>query len=345
MDESYIYSLLQRYHDGQCTPEEQRAVERWYEALGADRPEPTLTAAQEHEVDARLWARIAAQTGATPQPARLVPPARRAAWRRPAWQWAAAASVAVGTALGTWWLRPVAPGPDTARTAAPAAEWVVAENPGSRAIRLALPDGSAVTLAPTSRLRYPRSFRGSGRSVTLSGEAFFSVAHDASKPFRVYTDQVVTTVLGTSFRVRAFAGQATAQVDVRTGRVRVAPNAAAAGAAALPAAVVVLPNQRAEYSPARHRLTTGLVAQPVLLSEQPLAFDDRPVAEVVAALEKAYGVRIVYDRAALAHCTVSLVLNQQTLFGKLNVLCKVLGGSYKQVGTQLVVQAKGCPKE
>jgi transmembrane sensor len=352
MEQAYIQSLLQRYQDGLCTPAERQAVEQWYEALGST--PPALTPAQQQQLGAAMWARIAAETVEAAPVQRQLVPESPSWWQASPWRWAAAAALVLGGAVGTMWLRPatldeVANIRRIEPTATAAGEWVVQPNNTTTAARISLGDGSVVTLAPASSLRYPRHFDGPKRKVYLSGEAFFSVAHNAAQPFQVYTDKVITTVLGTSFTVRAFAGQPAAQVEVRTGRVRVTPVAAAPApgetAAALPASVVVLPNQKAEYAPAAHELTTALVAEPAVLSEQPLVFDDRPVAEVFAALEKAYGVAIDYDHAALANCTVSLVLRQETLFGKLDLLCKTLSGSYRQEGTRIVVKARGCPKD
>ena len=94
------------------------------------------------------------------------------------------------------------------------------------------------------------------------GEAFFEVCHDARHPFSVLTDQVVSTVLGTSCRVRAVAGQPNVRVEVRTGAVRVSPRTNAAGAPAA-ASMVVRPNQQAVYSPTHRQRWRELVARPV----------------------------------------------------------------------------------
>ena len=67
--------------------------------------------------------------------------------------------------------------------------------------KIVLQDGSAVTLAPDSAIAV--SYETAGRQVRLlSGEAFFDVEPDPSRPFRVLARDVETTVVGTSFDVR-----------------------------------------------------------------------------------------------------------------------------------------------
>lgn len=83
---------------------------------------------------------------------------------------------------------------------------------------IALSDGSSVTLAPDSAIRV--AFGDTERRVELlSGEAFFTVVHDANKPFRVMAKGVETTDLGTAFDVRR--GDDGAMIAVQQGRVRV----------------------------------------------------------------------------------------------------------------------------
>jgi transmembrane sensor len=68
---------------------------------------------------------------------------------------------------------------------------------------LTLSDGTKVLMNEGSTLTYSTSFGKEDREVTLSGEAYFDVAHDASLPFKVQTGTVVTRVLGTAFYVNA----------------------------------------------------------------------------------------------------------------------------------------------
>ena len=74
-----------------------------------------------------------------------------------------------------------------------------------------LPDGSRAILAPSSSLRYTISPHTGPRELQLEGEAYFDVEHDAERPFRVRTRNVVVEDLGTVFVVREYAGDSRAR--------------------------------------------------------------------------------------------------------------------------------------
>ena len=344
MDQSEFRTLLHRYQTGSCTSAEKRQLEAWYASLGAER-QLLLSPDERTAWEAAVWQRIADHTISPKLADAALPMAYHGSWRSGSVRWAAVAILALGAGLaGTYWGRGLASQPAAATAeAAATANWVVYRNALAHDSRVALPDGSTVTLAPASSLKYPRAFAGARRSVYLTGEAFFEVFHDARHPFSVYTEQVVTTVLGTTFLVRAYAGQPEAQVLVRTGAVRVSPRAASATSSA--ASVVVRPNQQAVYSVGRGQLRRELVAQPALLAPQAFVFDDRPVTEVLAALQKGYGVTIEYDAAALRHCTLNLSLGPESLFEKLDIICETLGASYEKVDGRILFHSQPCPAE
>src|SRR5690242_4791379 len=95
-------------------------------------------------------------------------------------------------------------------------------NTSDKPISIMLADSSVVVLSVNSRISYPRSFDSAGtRDVYLSGEAFFKVVKNPNLPFRVYANELVTKVLGTSFYVRSFEKDSVIQVTVKTGKVSV----------------------------------------------------------------------------------------------------------------------------
>ncbi|WP_293305249.1 FecR family protein [Pedobacter sp. UBA5917] len=96
---------------------------------------------------------------------------------------------------------------------------------GGERKKIQLADGSQVWLSPNSKLNYPDKFNGKQRMVSLDGEAFFEVAHDAAHPFIIKTGKVNTVVLGTSFNISAYPKQRTINVTLVSGKVAVALNA------------------------------------------------------------------------------------------------------------------------
>ncbi|KFF12603.1 FecR family protein [Flavobacterium hydatis] len=94
----------------------------------------------------------------------------------------------------------------------------------SKDIRLiCLPDGTRVWLNQNTLIEYPTEFAENERSVKLTGEAFFEVKRDVSRPFVITSGAIKTTVLGTSFNISSYANKEP-EVNVRTGKVKVESN-------------------------------------------------------------------------------------------------------------------------
>ena len=92
---------------------------------------------------------------------------------------------------------------------------------GSKVIDMMMSDGSHVWLNAGSSISYPVSFRGSERKVTISGEAYFEVAHNASMPFQVAKGKTVVSVLGTHFNINAYDDEPAVKVSLLEGSVKV----------------------------------------------------------------------------------------------------------------------------
>lgn len=90
---------------------------------------------------------------------------------------------------------------------------------------LALNDGTKVTLNENSKLIYPTNFNQDDRSVTLQGEAYFEVIHDAKKPFLVHTSSYTVKDLGTKFDVHAYPNDTYSYTSLKKGKVQILDNA------------------------------------------------------------------------------------------------------------------------
>ncbi|THD32403.1 MAG: FecR family protein [Flavobacterium johnsoniae] len=96
------------------------------------------------------------------------------------------------------------------------------ETPNGGEYKIRLPDGTRVWLNAGSTIKYPISFEGSNeRDVELSGEAYFEVVHDRTKPFRVQTKDQLIEVLGTHFNVNAYPHNRKTISTLTEGSVRV----------------------------------------------------------------------------------------------------------------------------
>ena len=166
---------------------------------------------------------------------------------------------------------------------------VVRENPNGVKSRLQLPDGSKAWLNSGSKLSYLSTFSDTLRDVMLEGEAFFEVTKDEAKPFIVRTPYFEATVLGTSFSVQAYEGQAP-KTSLVEGLVRVSTG-----------------RESKLIHPGEQAVVTGveLVLRPfdynraVGWKDGILYFDEDSLGSIFQKLEKWYDVKITPASAGL----------------------------------------------
>ncbi|WP_186755251.1 FecR family protein [Echinicola salinicaeni] len=151
-----------------------------------------------------------------------------------------------------------------------------------------LPDGTIVQLNSNSSIRYPEDFKGESRPVELNGEAFFEVAHNPLKPFRVTSSDLVTTALGTSFNINN--KNDVISVALVTGKVEV-KNLADKGRNLLK------PGQELIYSAESRKTNIGEFNMNSVLAWRDgiLVFSENNFEEVIEGLENWYGVSINYE--------------------------------------------------
>ena len=226
-------------------------------------------------------------------------------------------------------------------------------NTSEKPISLRLPDESIVELAANSRISYANNFDSTDtRDVYLSGEAFFRVTKNPSRPFRVFANEIVTKVLGTSFVIRCFEKDTIINVTVRTGKVSVYSQAtASAKETSSPnqlGGIILTPNQELVYEKSKQKFQKALLENPLVIStddsayQKNMLYEDIPLEKVFTQLSKIYGIGIVYDNELLKKCTVTADLRNETFYKKLELICKAIGARYEIIDGQIVIQAKGC---
>lgn len=208
---------------------------------------------------------------------------------------------------------------------------------------VALPDGSKVMLSKGSRLSYSKHLlTDPTRNVYLKGDGFFQVTKDTKHPFLVYTGGLVTRVVGTSFKISSRGTEVS--VAVRSGKVAVYRMHEFENDSRDD--FLLTPNQKAVFVADRNQISKKLVEDPVVLQgqEKALRFDyvESPVSAIFDSLEKAYGIKIIYDPAALSNCNITIPLREEPFFTKLDIICRTIQAKYNVSGNDVIISGKGC---
>ena len=179
-----------------------------------------------------------------------------------------------------------------------------------------LPDGSAVILNQNSNIELSNSFNQNGkREVYLTGEAYFDIVHDETKPFIVHTGKIFTTVLGTSFNIKASPGNKTVTVTVTRGKVKVGDDQKTYN--------VIVPDEQMVFD---QDLTSHII-KPVKAENviewinEDIYFDDVSIKDVANQLQERFKVSIVFSKEQIKTCKFSATfLKSQSLEQILNVI-------------------------
>lgn len=193
---------------------------------------------------------------------------------------------------------------------------------------VALEDGSSVQLAPRSAISV--SFTSGERQVRLlRGEAYFEVTRNEHKPFKVLTDDAVTTVLGTGFDVH-LSDKGT-DVNVRHGRVRLETLGPASGMRILTA------GQWAAAGP--RGLAGGDCAASLVgsWSGGRLAVVDRPVGEVISDIRRYYRGVIIVRNKEIASRSASGSFDMSNPAAAIQALIRPHGATMQQITPWVIV--------
>lgn len=352
MNRKAFYHLLKRYVEGDCTEEEKKLVEQWYDLLDdEDGQYPDLHNGNIKEILQQLWPRIHDQTIATLTTTTTLPPPTPI--RSQLTRWLAAAVVLMAAGLIAFWLLNKKGIRTTTGVQKALAGFIKTTNTTSITDTLHLPDGSTILLEPGATLQYSK-FTGAKREVYLDGNAFFKVAKKPTCPFYVHSKNLVTQVLGTSFFVKNNPVSNTIEVAVRTGKVAVYEagqetitkqrNEEADG-------VILKPNQKVIYNGDSHHFRTTLIEHPLpvvinniedTITALNFVFDETPIATVLAHLEQAYHIDMVLENETLANCLFSGDIKGQNLYDQLEIICESVQATYEIRGTRILIKGSGC---
>jgi ferric-dicitrate binding protein FerR (iron transport regulator) len=203
-------------------------------------------------------------------------------------------------------------------------------NYGTRTV-LTLSDGSKVWLNSGSSLRYPDKFLTNNRMVFLTGEAYFEVHSDKSKPFLVQTSSVCVKATGTKFNVSAYKTNQLVSVALIEGKVSV--NKAKQGNVGTFLSEMK-PNEYLEFDTLSGNVSNKLtndVYQYVAWKDGKLIFRNEPLKEVVKKLSQLYNVDIELKGKELQEYSYRATFKEESLNEILRLLKLSSPINYKEI--------------
>ena len=328
--------LLQKYLDGLCTPAELAIL---HDFLANEKSDLTLlkellqsswakTIAEpvNEDVTMELLAKLRTRLYPSTSEATIVMMQNR---RRRIW-YGVAACVATLVITGTVIFRNNL-FTKNSRQGIASITWKTISN-NSAATRAAwLPDSSRIWLTPRSTVSYAADFT-QRRSVKLEGEAFFDVKHDAAHPFLVYSNNIVTKVLGTAFNIESYISEGSIRVSLVRGRVAIEDTSS--NTVSMPPALL-----QAGQGLTYNRITHTGNKDTLKLTELDnwtsgyLLLNDVPVTDAIARIATRFRLTIVYGNGVeLNSQRVTTVFKNETPEEMLNLLLFVHHYTFRKNG-------------
>lgn len=286
--------LLKKYLDGQCTPEEEQAVLKYLEEGNEEEVHRHILSLEE-TVDSRVRDMVSESLLADIHSSINARGGRGILSKIRRWQVAAGITILLAVSgIAFWSSRPKLKEQEQD-------EWISLRNDGQEVKKVSMPDGTSIWLNARAALSYNESaYNHKDREVTVTGEAFFDVAGDPGRPFRVKTGNVTTVVLGTAFNIEHYENENDIRVTLVQGKVEISADREK---------YVLSPGQLMSYNVEKHSMevrSTDIGSTREWLSGQ-MVFNDLPLADVLKRVATTYKVDIV--------CQQPLMLEGKRLTG------------------------------
>lgn len=155
---------------------------------------------------------------------------------------------------------------------------------------LTLADGTEAYLDAQSSITYPVKFKGKLREVSVTGQAYFKVKHNASHPFLVHVKNYIVEDIGTEFNIRAYESDAATTLVEGSVRVRLS----ATGNDAL-----LAPGQQAVVTGNKLVVKEADIEETVDWLQGKLIFNHRELGDILADVSRIYGVQFAWQNDGL----------------------------------------------
>lgn len=164
------------------------------------------------------------------------------------------------------------------------------EVPKGGQFSVTLSDGTKVWLNAGTTIKYPVKFAEKGnRMVQLSGEAYFEVSKDSSRPFVVKTERQSIEVLGTHFNINSYSEEPKSITTLAEGSVRISPLSGSRSA------FVLKPGESATTDAKHTQVGKADMESAMAWRKGMIYFRDAPLTEIMRQVSRWYNIEIDYN--------------------------------------------------
>ena len=342
MKQGEIDKLIKKYLAGKATEKEREALNRWYNSFNDENVTvPVAAEGEKKKTREKMLQEIKLRITGNENPLPATKAARQYASKpiNPYATWLKIAASLLIVLSAVYIAYKYIPAEESSN---PSVAWVTKSVNAGQKSKITLMDGTVVHLNSGSSIQFPESFEENSRDVVLEGEAFFEVAEDSSRPFKVTTGELTTTVLGTSFNINAYPDNGEVLVMVATGKVLVEARPTAQSPAKTAGRQILTPDQGAVFNTFQKNLEKIdiQVQQYIAWKDGWLIFEGRGLGEVVKVMERWYGVEIIIADEELKSKLVTLKQQDESLRSVLKILGFLAGFDYEIEKDQVTITKK-----
>lgn len=201
-----------------------------------------------------------------------------------------------------------------------------------------LPDGTVVYLNRNTNLSYSKNFNEETRTVNLTGEAYFDVAKNPSKPFIIRTAAAEIKVVGTSFNVMAYSMSDSVQVAVESGIVEFYAKSDKEEKVRLTV------GNEGTFVKSNRKLVSAssFDVNTLAWKTRKLQFRNADMNYVATELKHAFGKDIQFNPENFKNCRLTVNFNNQSLDTILKVIKETFGVKITNNGDVYMLSGPGC---
>ncbi|MDP3436827.1 MAG: DUF4974 domain-containing protein [Bacteroidales bacterium] len=203
--------------------------------------------------------------------------------------------------------------------------------------KVVLPDGSTVWLNSDSKLAYPDNFIGDLREVEISGEAYFEVKKDSTKPMLVKTPKGFTIrVTGTAFSVKSYENDLVSKAILYNGSIELITNY---GRDKEEVVLDLKPNDCATIAvDGTTKITQIEKTTDIAWLKGEIIFEDTPMNEVLKVIERWYGKKIEVKDSSFFNYKLNATFKSESLVQILDIINLCTSIKYRIVDDKVIFQ-------